>query len=377
MRWGDGRGGVKQFIMNAASALDSERYEQSVLSVGPVTGDSLGLDLRGPVVRRGDPTSLVAAAPRLRRAIEELSPDAVHIHCNNGLGLLYADAARRAGCVVRVCHSHNTAVEDGCAVKRVASSALVRRFASAPTRRVACSEAAGSYLFRCRPFTVVRNAIDVWRFSFDPCARRDVRTALGISEGALVLGHIGSGIPVKNTAFIIELVRVLADRGLNALALLVGSGEEIDALRERARGKGIPERIRFVGVVADPWRYYSAMDAFLLPSFYEGLPISLIEAQANGLPCIASGVVSRESNVAGLVSFLSLDAGTEEWSSPVAEAARRGAKRNAADSERTSWAIADAGFSLETLGRQLEELYEQDIDGGGDTVRQPGNGKDE
>lgn len=377
MRWGDGRGGVKQFIINAVGALDPERYEQSVLSVGPITGDSLGLNLRGPVVKRGDPVSLVLAAPRLRRVIERLSPDAVHIHCNNGLGLLYADAARRAGCVVRVTHSHNTAVEDGRAVKRVASSVLVRRYASAPTRRVACSGVAGAYLFGDRSFTVVRNGIDVRRFSFDPRTRRDVRAGLGIGERTLVLGHVGSGIPVKNTAFIIDLVRVLADRGLDICALLVGSGEEIGTLGARARDKGVSERIHFAGVVADPWRYYSAMDVLLLPSFYEGLPISLIEAQANGLPCIASDVVSRESNVARLVLYLPLNAGAEGWADPVVEAARRGAARGASDSERSCRMVVDAGFSLETLGRQLEDLYEQGSDDAGGIVWQSGNGKDE
>lgn len=359
MRWGDGRGGVKQFILNAAGALDEKRYKQSVLSVGPITGDSLGLDLHGPVVRRGDPVSLVAAAPRLRSSIERLSPDAVHIHCNNGLGLLYADAARRAGCVVRVVHSHNTAVEDGSVVKRLASSALIWWSASAPTCRVACSELAGSYLFGGRFFTVVHNGIDVGRFSFDSRVRRSVRFELGIDNDTLILGHIGSGIPVKNTAFIIELVRAFAERGLDARALLVGSGDEIDALREQAKEEGISERVHFVGVVADPWRYYNAMDAFLLPSFHEGLPISLIEAQANGLPCFASEAVSRESDVTGLVSFLPLDAGAKGWLKPVALAARRGAVRNATESARSCQAVTDAGFSLETLGCQLEELYEQ------------------
>ena len=184
MRWGEGRGGVKQFILNAVNALDSERYEQSVLSVGPVTGGDLGLDLHGPVVTRGDSLSLVLAAPRLERAIRSLTPDAVHIHCNNGLGMLYAEAARRAGCVVRVCHSHNTAVEDGCAVKRIANSVLKRRFSSAPTLRVACSELAGAYLFGDEPFEVVRNGIDVESFAFDPCARRDVRSRYGIDDNA-------------------------------------------------------------------------------------------------------------------------------------------------------------------------------------------------
>lgn len=355
MRWGEGRGGVKQFILNAINALDSEQYDQSLLSVGPITGDNLGLVLHGPIVRRGDPIALVMAVPRLECAIGELAPDVVHIHCNNGLGLLYAEAARRAGCIVRVVHSHNTAVEDGCAVKRIMSSILKRRFSSAPTQCVACSELAGAYLFGDKSFELIRNGIDVERFAFDSCARRDVRSQFGIDGDALVLGHIGSGIPVKNTGFIIDLVRELSDHSVDVHALLVGSGEEIEALKTHSIDVGVSDRVHFTGVVADSWRYYSAMDMFLLPSHYEGLPISLIEAQANGLQCIASDVVSKEANVAELVSYLPLG-DAEPWATAVLGDSVCKTDRSCI-SDKASKAICSAGYSLESLGSQLSCLY--------------------
>ena len=357
MRWGEGRGGVKQFILNAVNSLDPDLYEQSVLSVGPITGGDLGLDLHGPVVGRGDPLSLVLAASRLEHTIRRLAPDVVHIHCNNGLGLLYAAAARRAGCAVRVCHSHNTAVEDGCAAKRIMSFMLKRCFASAPTQRVACSDLAGAYLFGSHEFTVVHNGIDVVRFAFDPNARRDIRAQYGIDDKAMVLGNIGSGIPVKNAGFIIDLVRVLVDSGKDVHTLLVGSGEEIAVLHNRAIDGRVSDRVHFVGAVGDAWRYYSAMDAFLLPSFYEGLPISLIEAQANGLPCVASDAVSAESNVVGLVDFLSLSSPLKVWLLKVSKAANRGASRSAEDSLNAQHVLSQAGFSLEALRVQLKTLY--------------------
>lgn len=356
MRWGEGRGGVKQFILNAADALDTAHYDHSVLSVGPITGADLGLNLYGPVVKRGDPVSLVRAFPRLVSAIKGIAPDAVHIHCNNGLGLLYAEAARCAGCAVRVVHSHSTAVEDGCAVKRIMSSMLKERFASAPTQRVACSELAGAYLFGGHSFTVVRNGIDVNRFAFDPCTRQDIRSRYRIDDDAIVLGHIGSGIPVKNTGFIIDLVNRLFQRGIDVHALLVGSGEESESLQKRVNDVWLSERVHFAGVVADPWRYYSAMDVFVLPSFYEGLPISLIEAQSNGLSCIASDAVSRESNAAGMISFLPLD-DVEQWAGAVLRDHFKESER-AYDSESGSSAICSAGYSLDNLAGQLMHIYD-------------------
>ncbi len=357
MKWGDGRGGVKQFILNAAEALDVERYEQFVLPVGPVTGSYLGLDVRSPAAENDDPVALATVCGKLSAAFLELDPDVVHIHCNNGLGLLYAYVARQAHCAVRVVHSHSTAVGDGRVAKRFASSALARTFSAAPTARVACSEAAGRHLFGRRSFEVVRNGINVRRFSFDLRARDDLRSKLGISRDALVLGHVGSGIPVKNAALVIDVVEALGAQDIDVYALLVGTGEEIDALRERAASRGLSERVRFLGVVSDVWRCYSAMDAFLLPSFYEGLPLSLVEAQANGLPCIASDVVSRESDIAGFVSFLSLEVGAKGWARAALEAARRGIGRDETISAASRSAIVRSGFSLETLGEQLEGLY--------------------
>lgn len=357
MKWDNGRGGVKQFILNAKKALDANRFCQEVLSVGPIAGEDMGLQLNGPVTKKQNPVALVAAASNLRNTLERLSPDAVHIHCNNGLGFLYAEAARRAGCRVRVVHSHSTAYGSAQTAKRVASAAFARVLSSAPTKRAACSSAAGAHLFGKEPFEVVRNSIDVDRFSFSLRERSDVRLSLGVGQDSVVLGNVGAGLPVKNSGFVIRAVYKLAAEGLDAHALLIGKGEETPALVGLANALGVADRIHFQGVVSDAWRYYNAMDVFLLPSFYEGQPISLIEAQANGLPCVVSDAVSGESDVTGLVTFLSLEDGAEGWAGCIAGEASRGASIAKRSSGACREMVSRAGFSLDALGKQLEGLY--------------------
>lgn len=359
MGWDDGRGGVKQFILNAANALSSKAYRQIVLPVGPITGEALELDLRDSIVGSSNPLMLLMAARKLRCALEEFAPDVVHVHCNNGLGLLYAGAARSAGVPVRIVHSHSSSLGDDGMAKRVVNSALVRAFASAPTRRIACSDIAGRHLFGRVFYELVRNGIDVSRFAFSKLVRAEVRSELGIAPDAVVLGHIGSGVPVKNTAFVIDIMERLTEES-DAHALLIGSGDEIPMLRDRAKETGLSERVHFLGVVSDAWRYYSAMDVFLLPSFYEGLPISLIEAQANGLPCIAADAVSREADVTELITFLELAGGVGAWVEHALDMASRGRMRTEVCSVACGEAVARAGFSLETLGERLDELYQSD-----------------
>lgn len=362
MRWGEGRGGVKQFIRNAMDALPEDEYEQKILAIGAITGPDQGFPLIGSVVERGRSVDLLFAHGALEEKLKAINPDIVHIHCNNGLGYLYADAAMRAGCPVRIVHSHNTSTGGKGTLTRIVSSVLLHLFEDAPTERVACSRAAGDFLFGSQDFHEIRNGIDVSRFKFNKQARDEIRKNLHIAKNSIVLGHIGSGIPVKNTSFIIEILEQMRKRGgADGHVLLVGTGEEINSLRDRVDELRLNDRVHFVGTVSDPWRYYNAMDLFLLPSLYEGLPISLIEAQTSGLYCVASASISRDSDITGLVSYLPIeDEGAHRvWVERIDELAKEGLD----DYERTVRSIASAdaasaaGYDLASLRKVLVSLY--------------------
>lgn len=354
IRWGRGTGGVKRFIHNAIEALPESEYCQSVASLGPIMGEKQGLKVLGPVVQ-GDALIGPHGMRDMIRFFEEESPDIVHIHCNNGIGLLCAEAARRAGRAVRVVHSHNSSLGSNELWKRAGDAALKLMYSDAPTARVACSKVAGDWLFGNKSYTVVRNGIELDRFAFSLEQRASVREGLNIPEESRVIGFIGAGIPVKNTSFAIELLVRLRVDGQDAHLVLLGEGEELKMLINLATELGVAPWTHFVGTVSDAWRYYSAMDCLAMPSFYEGLPFSLIEAQANGLPCVVSDSVSREADMTGLLTFLPLSAAVRSWVETIHSATTVGNRKNASDSSVLK--LKSAGFSIGDLREQLVDVY--------------------
>ena len=354
MRWGNGVGGVKQFIHNAVEALPTDEYQQVVASLGPVTGGDQGLTVLGPVVQGGAPIGRHGMRDMVR-FFEEKIPDIVHIHCNNGTGLLCAEAARRAGRVVRVVHSHNSSLGSDELWKRAGDTALKLFYSGAPTARVACSKVAGDWLFGSRPYTVIRNGIDLERFVFSPEQRASVREELRIPGESFVIGLVGAGIPVKNASFTIELLNRLREDGQDVHLVLIGEGEESEMLINRAAELEVAVWTHFTGTVSDAWRYYSAMDCLVMPSFYEGLPISLIEAQANGLNCVVSDTVSREADIAGLIDYLPLSAAAQAWTKSILSVAD--AQNRADASESSVLRLRSAGFSIDDLREQLIDVY--------------------
>ena len=154
----------------------------------------------------------------------------------------------------------------------------------------ACSEMAGQDVFgeaamKTGQVKVIYNAIDVSRFTYDENVRREARAQLGI-DGALVLGHVGRFQYQKNHPYLLEVFAEVCQRRPDARLLLLGEGEDRSAMEEKCRQLGIADRVHFLGNRRDAERFYQAMDFFLLPSFFEGLPGVLVEAQAAGLRCI-------------------------------------------------------------------------------------------
>lgn len=354
-RWRNSMNGEKAFIVNAASALPGDMYTQTVLSIGPVEGCKLGLDVHGLLNHDPDALSLFCAAPRVRNYIKQVKPSVVHIHGNNNLCFLYAEKARRSGVPVRIVHSHNSSLGDNGLIK-VAMNRFLARYKGSATDLVACSKEAGDWLFENRPYEIIRNGIDVNRFKYSEHNRLEVRKKWGIPSSAFVIGHVGTGVPVKNACFIIDVFDKMRADKLDVHLLLIGTGDEIEKVKNRAK-QSESERIHFVGTVGDIYRYYSAMDAFMLPSFYEGLPICLIEAQTNGLPCLVSDTVSPEAALSPSFNRISLKKSTSAWSASLKMLVDRTMALR--KDPKAGQIIRNAGFDIPNLGNSLEQLYRQ------------------
>lgn len=261
----------------------------------------------------------------LHHAFKRGNYQIVHAHLST-MSVFPLFAAWRAGIPVRICHNHSTAHwGEG---KKTLLKYLLRPFAKVfATDYFACGEKAGRWMYGNRCFErgrvhVMPNAIDTKKFVYDEEAKRCLRAELDIPQDAFVLGHVGRFMYQKNHAFLLRVFQRLLSSRQDAWLLLIGEGERMKLIRSEVEKMGIEGKVRFTGTRSDVAKLYSAMDVFCLPSFYEGLPVVALEAQANGLPCLFSDRMTKEVVLTPGARQLSIE-NPEPWVKAVQEAQRQ------------------------------------------------------
>lgn len=200
---------------------------------------------------------------------------------------------------------------------------------------------------------VMSNAINVAKFAFSADLRADWRKTLGADKNTLVLGNVARFEHQKNHEYLIRLFDDVVKKNDNSILVLVGDGSLRSQTEELAKELGVYEKVRFLGVRPDVQDIVNAFDVFVMPSRYEGLGIVLIEAQANGLPCVMSAdVIPAEADTgAGLVTRVSLEKSPAVW----ADACLNAGKRKTSD--EVGPAIVDAGFDINMVSAWLQDFY--------------------
>lgn len=241
---------------------------------------------------------------------------AIHVH-HFLVGGIILPIASRHHINVRIIHSHNTQPPIFILKEKV-MWLFHRNLIRYSTLRLACSRDAGKYLFGNTPFEVFHNAIEVKKFRYDSLQRSSARTNLGLDDSAFLVGHVGSfRTRQKNHSFLIDVFYEVQKSKKNARLLLVGEGGLMPEIRSKVETLGIADKVLFVGVREDIPALLSAMDVFVFPSFFEGLGIVGIEAQASGLPCVFSDAIPEEAEVTNNIHRLSLSQPAKEWASTV------------------------------------------------------------
>lgn len=284
------------------------------------------------IIRCPNPSRPIQYARRFRQALAEYGPyDVVHSHVHQYSGYVLR-LAHQAGVPVRIAHSHsNTVGKDSraSALRRVylnLMTALLRRHA---TVGLAVSEPAAIALFGAAweqdpRWRVLHCGIDLSPFRERPDPQA-VRKELGLPTDGLVIGHVGSFTEPKNHPFLLSVMVEIARREPSARLLLVGDGVLRPQIEQRIREEGLRDRVVLAGLRSDvPRVLMGAIDVFAFPSLFEGLPLSLVEAQAAGIGCVMSDAIAGESVVVSeLVTCLPLAAGPTEWASAVLDARNR------------------------------------------------------
>ena len=264
--------------------------------------------------------------------------------------------AKRAGVPVRISHCHNTQFLTTNPLRTLLHRRTANRIPAVATQLFACSEEAGRFLYGDALYDagrvrVVPNAIEPRKFRFDAQSRAAVRAELRLPEDWLVIGHIGRFDYQKNQEFLLPLLqRAHMDNGKTAL-VLVGDGGARAELERQADALGLGDSVRFAGFRQDIPGMLSAFDLFVLPSRFEGLGIVLVEAQASGLPCIASAEVPMATRVTDCRYVPLSD--TEGWTRAVLATEKRPDAARAVDLA----AFAAAGYDIDVEAQKLQALY--------------------
>ena len=240
------------------------------------------------------------------------------IHVSQGYkGLYFLYYAKILGVKVRIVHSHMAFIPESLKERsiRKISTFLCKKYANC---FFACSEAAGKWMWggfdrNSSSYYIMKNGINAIDYAFSQQDRIDIRSEYGFKDSDLVIGTFARFSYQKNHDFLIQTFYFIKKRIKNAKLLLLGNGELEESIKQSVRDYQMEDCVVFGGVRDDAFRVYNALDLFLLPSRFEGLGIVFIEAQANGLRCITSNRVPKESNILGLVSYLSLDRSPEDW----------------------------------------------------------------
>lgn len=244
---------------------------------------------------------------------------AVHAHILENCGFVL-EAARDKGIPIRVAHSHlaNVGVDLKFLFRKYGKYVLKHCGA---TKLLACGKDAGKYLFDGLPFKVLPNAVDTAKFRFNAALREKKREELGVTD-KLVLGNVARFHPVKNQTYLVDIFNEINSRIPDSVLLLVGVGEEQDNVRAQVERLHLSEFVYFLNLRTDIHELLQAMDVLVFPSKLEGLPLSLVEAQATGLPCILSDRVARETAITDLVQFVPLESPPAYWADQVIEASK-------------------------------------------------------
>lgn len=268
----------------------------------------------------------------------------VHLNCMSSVVLKVAKAC---GVPYRIAHSHNSNQDRNL---KYPIKMFYRRFIPEyATKLFACGNDAGYFLYGKEKFEVLNNAINASEFRFNEADYHALRQKFGFKDEELIIGNVGKFILQKNHVFILSIFSEVL-KILPAKLLLIGEGELKESIENKASEMGLDQSVIFTGVRADISDLLKAMDIFLFPSLYEGLPVALIEAQAAGLPCLISDCIPEESIITDVVSRFSLENTAKQWAD-IAIDLRSKSRYDVYDD------IVNSGYDIQENAKRLQNYY--------------------
>lgn len=352
--------GIESFIMNVYRKIDrnkvqfdflvlrdeKEFYEDEINQLG-------GKKFFVISNKKNTLLRIIDESFKIKKFLEKNKYDIVHIHYTTPLRAPYLLAAKLAGVKTRIYHSHSAYVEGKSFIKLFIYSIMRRKITSWATNYLACSKLAANWMFEKKlidsnKVQVVNNGIILDKFAYDEKIRNEYRKEFNV-EDKKVIGHVARFKDQKNHTFLIDIMEELVKKDSNYVLWLIGKGDLEQEIKEKVSRLNLEDNVKFLGVRDDVNKLMQAMDIFVLPSIYEGLPVVGIEAQASGLKCLFSNKITDEVIVTDKCKSIELN--KEMWVSELLEYDNLENKRNCTKE------IKEAGYDMEKTVQDLYMLY--------------------
>lgn len=347
------RGGAEAMIMSLYRNIDRERMQFDFVvneRDEPYAFEEEVKQLGGRVFKTPKFTgkNIYSYRNEMKRLFENTPAwPIVHIH-NTSSAMLFMDIAKKNS-MKTIAHAHfdNGPNDFRADVQKIMRLPIKYK----ADHLMACSQLAGVYGFRIKKeeVNVIKNAIETEKYVFNEQMRRAKRAELGL-KNEVVLGHVGRMDENKNQTYLIDIFKEYHALNANSYLLLVGTGDLKEALEKKVQADGLDNKVRFLGVRSDVNELLQAMDLFVFPSESEGLPVTLIEAQAAGLPILASDRITKEVVITDLVKFKNIDSDPTVWAKSIDD--ELVFYRNDVSKE-----IIKAGYDVKETASHLEEIY--------------------
>ncbi len=307
--------------------------------------------LGGRVYAICDPKNVVLFRKQLKNFLKlhQNEYDIVHIHDSIFARFMY-NVLKKNGVKCVIIHSHATNYSDR-KISTIRNSLLCHNIYKYADALFACSQAAGKFMFCGKKFYVMNNAIITTNFRFSEEKRAEIRKKMNIKD-KFVVGHVGAFVNQKNHTFLLEIFKEILKKNKNSVLLLIGDGPLFQDIVEKVKLLKIEDKVVFLGKRSDVNDLYQAMDIFILPSLFEGLPMVGVEAQCSSLPIIMSTEITEEAGIRQF-KFLKLTDDANIW----AEKTIKMYKNNQRNKEKALEAITSHGFNIEVESEKLESKY--------------------
>ena len=346
-----GRGGLETMLMNYYRHIDRSKvqfdflvhrefeadYDEEIKSLG---GRIYHVSRLVPWSRR-----YKAELRRFFRTHPEYKIVHVHQDCLSSVAL---QCAKDCGIPVRIAHSHNSNQDKN--IKYLFKRYYMRKIPETATELFTCGKAAGDWMFGGKAYQLLPNAIAAEKYIYEEEKAKKIKKELDLEKN-IVIGHIGRFNPQKNHKFLIDIFEKCFEKNQKVRLMLIGDGEGRKEIENKVKERGLQDNVIFMGVRKDVPELLQAMDVFVFPSLYEGLPVTMIEEQAAGVPAVISNRVSEECIITkDLVKVEGLEETPEQWADKILKQA----KINKSDRNEE---IKKAKYDVETTAKWLEEYY--------------------